>query len=342
MPRSENQKLKILYVAKYLMEYSDENHAVTAGGIVDYLKDDCGIIAERKSVYRDIAILRDVFEMDIVGGQGGKYRLVSRDFDFNDLRLLAECVHAAKFISKSKAKSLVQTISQFASSYEAEQLQDEVFLCDRVKTTRKGILENVSQINAAMAKKWDGKPRIPTKISFQYMKYQINDVHSQVERRKGAEYIVSPFKLLINEGNYYLLAYSDYAKDMRTYRVDRMKKVEVLSDPREGAEKFAEINMETYTQRVFSMFGGKEAQVRMRFINPLLDTVIERFGTDHNVSYQPDGDKHFIVSAKVEISDQFFGWICGFRKKASIIAPDDVVADMKRFLNDIYGRYETE
>jgi predicted DNA-binding transcriptional regulator YafY len=174
------------------------------------------------------------------------------------------------------------------------------------------------------------------------MKYQINDVHSQVERRKGAEYIVSPFKLLINEGNYYLLAYSDYAKDMRTYRVDRMKKVELLSDPREGAEKFAEINMETYTQRVFSMFGGKEAQVRMRFINPLLDTVIERFGTDHNVSYQPDGDKHFIVSAKVEISDQFFGWICGFRKKASIIAPDDVVADMKRFLNDIYGRYETE
>ena len=58
MAKSENQKVKTLYVAKYFLENSDENHAVTAGDVVDYLKNECGIEAERRAIYRDIAALR--------------------------------------------------------------------------------------------------------------------------------------------------------------------------------------------------------------------------------------------------------------------------------------------
>ena len=58
MPKTENQKMKTLYIAKYFMEYSDENHPITAGDIEDYLKNECGIEAERRSIYRDIAALR--------------------------------------------------------------------------------------------------------------------------------------------------------------------------------------------------------------------------------------------------------------------------------------------
>ena len=69
LPRSEKQKLKTLYVAKFFQENSDENHAVSAGDIIDFLKEECGITADRRSIYRDIAALRDVFGMDIDGGQ---------------------------------------------------------------------------------------------------------------------------------------------------------------------------------------------------------------------------------------------------------------------------------
>ena len=346
MAKSENQKLKTLYVAKYFMEYSDENHPVTAGGIVDYLHEDCGIEAERRSVYRDIAVLRDVFGMDIDGGQGGRYRLMSRQFEFDDLRLLAECVHAAKFISAAKAKELVDTIGEFCSSYQADTLKEEVFLCDRVKTTQKGTLNIIATINAAMSSKQDGKPKPPQKISFKYLKYTLQNRNNQVERRKGAAYIVSPYKLLINEGNYYLLAYDDKAQDMRTYRVDRMKEVTALDAPREGKEAFEAIDIQaidiqSYTRRVFSMFGGQQKRVSVRFINPLLDTAIERFGTDGDVFYRPDGERHFVVTADVEISNQFFAWVCGFGKRARIIAPADVVEDMQKFLKDVSGMYES-
>lgn len=341
MAKSENQKLKTLYVAQFFLENSDENHPITAGDILDYLKEECDIVAERRAIYRDIAALRDVFGMDIQGGQGGKYRLLSRQFEFDDLRLLAECVHAAKFISASKAKELVETIGEFCSGYQAEELQKEVFLCDRVKTTRKDTLFMIGLIQAAMSSKQEGKPHTPQKISFKYLKYTLQDRTSQVERRKGATYKVSPYKLLINEGNYYLLAFDDKAQDMRTYRIDRMKEVKALDEPREGAEAFSKIDMETYTRRVFSMFGGDQKRVSIRCINPLLDTAIERFGTGKDVFYRPDDERHFVVTTDVEVSNQFFAWVCGFGKRAKIIGPPDVVEDMKKFLSGVSGMYES-
>ena len=201
MAKSENQKVKTLFVAKYFLENSDENHPITAGDIVDYLKSECNIEAERRAIYRDIAALRDIYGMDIEGGQGGKYRLISRQFDFDDLRLLAECVHAAKFISASKAKSLVKTIGEFCSIYQAEDLQREVFLCDRVKTTRNNVLLTVGIINAAMAKKQYGKPHTPQKITFKYLKNVLQNGVKQIERYGGAIYKVSPYQLLMNDGN---------------------------------------------------------------------------------------------------------------------------------------------
>ena len=112
MPKSENQKLKILYVAKYLLENSDENNYVRTVDIVDYLVTECDISAERRSIYRDINILRDVFGMDIVNGHKNKYKLMSRKFEFDDLRLLAQCVYAAKFISKNQAETIIDKIGR--------------------------------------------------------------------------------------------------------------------------------------------------------------------------------------------------------------------------------------
>ncbi|MDO5544668.1 MAG: hypothetical protein Q4F81_02385 [Eubacteriales bacterium] len=55
------------------------------------------------------------------------------------------------------------------------------------------------------------------------------------------------------------------------------------------------------------MFGGEQKRVSIRFINPLLDTVVERFGFGAETFYKPDDDTHFIATTDVEISDQFYG-----------------------------------
>jgi hypothetical protein len=87
------------------------------------------------------------------------------------------------------------------------------------------------------------------------------------------------------------------------------------------------------------MFGGEETRVRIRFINPMLDAVIDRFGANGG-SYFPDDNKHFIFSGKVQISEKFYAWVCSFGKKATIVSPPEVVEGMKAYLNGIMGKYE--
>jgi len=261
-----------------------------------------------------------------------------RHFDLNDIRLLAECVYSAKFIAEGQAKRLVDVVCDFVSENQAEKIRHNAFLTDRVKTINKSVLNNISTINEAMSKELDGEKHIPEKITFKYLKYSIDNMGNQVERRQGAKYVVSPFQLLINDGNYYLLAYDDYAQDIRTYRVDRMKNVSYTGIPREGQEAFEKIDLKSYTQRVFSMYGGEKKRVTLRFINPLLDTAIERFGTK-DVVYTKVDDSHFSVTAQVEISNQFFGWILGFGNKVKLLSPDDVTDQFKAYLDKIRGMY---
>lgn len=342
MPRTTQQRARILYIAAILQRYSDENHPLSVGDILFYLDQDYQLAAEERSVSRDLQFLRDngdLLDLVIEGGQGKKYRVTERPFDFGDLRLLAECVYAARFISQPKAQDLINTIGGFCSEEQAKDLKAETFLIDRVKTTQKNTLRYIDTINRAMATRQDGRPHKPRKITFKYISRSINS-KDEVERRKGAAYKVSPYKLLINDGYYYLLAFDDKRQKMMTYRLDRMKDVREDEELREGENAYAALDIQSYTRRVFSMFGGPRKRVSIRFTNDLLDAIVDRLGLEGDILYTPDDERHFKVHTEVEISDQFYGWVAGFRKKAIITSPPEVVEGMKAFLDDVAGRYQ--
>lgn len=366
--KQNNQKLKPYLELQYLLKYSDENNAKSAFDIIGYLEE-CGLCAERRSIYRDIedinrislmleeeTDLDDVDMMFAEAEESGDEEAVNdlklilydknkkgfyvrqRKYDLNDIRLLAECVYSAKFIAEGQAKRLVDVVCEFVSEPQAQRIRHNAFLTDRVKTDNRGVLNNIAAINEAMSANIDGQPHTPEKITFKYLTYSIGDMRQQIERRKGASYTVSPFQLLINDGNYYLLAFDEQRQDMRTYRVDRMKDIRFTGEARDGAEAFEAIDLKTYTKRVFSMYGGEQKLVEMRFINPLLDAVVDRFGTK-DVQYAKADDKHFSVTAKVEISDQFFGWLLGFGKKAKLLYPDDVIDQFRAYMDKIREMY---
>lgn len=361
--RKANQKMKPYLVMEYLMRHTDENHAESADNIAAYLQE-LGIDAERRSIYRDIEeinkalwLLENEDDADIFAAEEAietnenesekfivydrhlkGFRVVRRKYELSDIRLMAECIYASRYISQSEAERLVDIIKGFVSEEQSREIRTDALVTARQRTLNKSTLRNVSTIYDAMSKMIEGEKHIPEKISFQYLKYTIDDLERQTERRKGAKYIVSPYKLIINDGNYYLLAFDDNSQQIRTYRVDRMKAINRLGTPREGAEAFAAIDMKTYTQRTFSMFGGERERVSIRFVSSLLDTAVERFGR-YNVSYSRADDHHFNVSADVEISDQFFGWLCGFGTKAKLFSPNSVVEQYKEYLQKILSKY---
>lgn len=360
--RKNNQKMKPYLVYQYLLRNSDENHVVSSADIVGYLQE-LGIDAERRSIYKDIEeinkaiwILENDSDLDelqdyVVKGYYDDEKLIvydnskkgfyirQRKYDSSDIRLISECIYSSKYISQKEAERLVDIMKDFISDYQAKDIRKDALVTNRFKTLNKNVLNNVSLIYDAMSKKLDGQRHIPEKITFQYMKSDINDLSKQIVRHKGMKYSVSPYRLIINDGNYYLLAFDDYSQEMRTYRVDRMKSVALSGQAREGEEVFKSIDVETYTQRTFSMFSGVKERVRIKFPLHLLDSVYERFGKDKTI-YQKTDNHHFSVVTDVEISEQFFGWLCGFGKKAVIESPQEVVEQFKNYMINIIKQYE--
>ena len=358
--KKTDQKMKPYLVYEYLMRHSDENNVAKTEDILDYLRS-CEISAERRSIYKDIeeinkAILIaegaaiDIFEAEelcedeeertIVYDKHRKgFYVCQRHYEASDIRMLAECVYSAKFLDEKTSKRLVDVVCDHVSENAAKKIKHNVFLTDRVKTDCASVYTNVSIISDAMSAELDGENHIPEKIKFKYLKSEIQNLKNKVERRRGDEYIVSPLELLINDGNYYLLSYEEKSKKMRTFRVDRMKNIKFTHEARDGEEEFKKINMASYAKEHFGMFTGEREHVTLRFIEPLLDTVVDRFGTK-DVVYGKEDDRHFKVTVSVAISDQFFGWLCGFGKRVKILSPESVKEKFKVHLDKMRSMYE--
>ena len=167
MPKSSNQKLKLIYLMKILLERTDETHSITMPEIIEALAA-YDISAERKSLYNDIENLR-VYGLDVIGTQEDRtysYHIGNRQFELAELKLLVDSVQSAKFITAKKSNELIKKIEGLASKYEASQLHRQVFVTGRVKTMKESIYYNVDRIHTAIAEN--------SRITFQYFQWNVD------------------------------------------------------------------------------------------------------------------------------------------------------------------------
>jgi predicted DNA-binding transcriptional regulator YafY len=329
MARSANQKLKLLYLCRYLLRRSDEAHPVTVAQMIEYLAQQ-DISAERKSIYDDMEALR-LFGLDVQSVRQGSvtgYFIGQRDFQLPELKLLVDSVQASKFITGKKSLELIKKLEQLTSDYDAQQLHRQVYVRGRVKTMNESIYYNVDVIYAAI----DGNKA----ISFQY--YGWNAERQRVFRRNGQRYEVSPWAMLWSDENYYMVAYDAQAQAIKHFRVDKMSGIALTGTARLGAAEFERFDMAAYSDSHFGMFSGDVCQVRLGFENQLAGAVIDRFGTD--VSLVPLDEEHFSVTVSVAVNVQFFGWLCGFGDKVRILSPDAVALEMHQHLTAIARLYQ--
>ena len=146
MPKSDNQKLKLLYIRDYLERNSDEKHPVGAQELIDMLSRH-GITCERKSIYSDIRALQD-FGIDILNrrGRDGGYYIASRNFELPELKLLIDAVQSSRFLTEKKSRELIAKLCQQCRNFflrhgskhfltEAEDLHEHGKLLLRCRTS---------------------------------------------------------------------------------------------------------------------------------------------------------------------------------------------------------------
>ena len=328
MAKSEKQKLKLLYIMKILMEQTDEEHPMPMSVLLEKLARE-DIKAERKSIYSDVSYLQD-FGLDIVYNSSrdkNGYYIASREFELPECKLLVDAVTASKFITASKSKVLVEKLESLVSRHQAHQLKRQVVSPDRIKNENESIYYRVDGIHKAMQEN--------RQITFQYLEWNLKK--NLVPRKGGLVYQISPWALLWDNENYYLVGYDHDAEIIKHFRVDKIGPMELLEEKREGYEAFTKCNIHDYSTKTFGMYGGKEEKVTIQFPNSLVGVVLDRFGKD--VSLQKIDAEHFAVHVTVAVSSQFFGWLAGLGNQAIITSPEEVKKQYVDYLQNILTEY---
>lgn len=325
MPSSPNQKMKLLYLMRILLEKTDGEHALTLREILTELQG-YGIQAERKSIYSDLELLRQYgIPIETRKSKSYGYYVDGGQFELAELKLLVDAVQSSRFISSKKSEELIKKLSSLTSVHQAKELKRQVYVADRPKTVNESVYYTIDAIHTAI--------NHGQKISFRYFDY--DTAQKRVYRKAGESYCQTPVALCWSDDNYYLICYSIKYDGFTHYRIDRMSHVAVRDEEADQFDK-KRFNLAQHAKRTFGMFSGQKVRATLSFDNSLVNVVLDRFGK--GVLLHKRGDC-FEINVEVSASPVFLGWIFQFGGKAKIVAPESLQKAMEQMLEESAKMY---
>lgn len=311
-------KSRILYILKYLWQNTDDEHYVATSDILTFLKEN-NISCDRKTLPGDIEKLCESgIDIEEVRSRENQYALRSHYFELPEIKLLIDAVDSSKFITAKKSAELVDKLSKMTSNHQSEALRRNIYTSERVKPLNEQIYYLVDNINTAINRR--------RKISFNYFHY--NQYRNEVPNNNGKSYCFSPYYLVWNEDRYYAVGFSEKHRKITTFRVDRMKKVEILPD--DAVIMPYDFNLPEFTRQVFEMYDGAKETVTLLCKNDMMNYIIDRFGEE--VETAPIDCDHFKAVAEVSVSQTFFAWVFQFNGEIKITGPESVVSKYREML----------
>ena len=219
MPKSDNQKLKILYILDYLQKNSHQDHPVRTSELLSMLEEH-DIVCDRKTVYSDIAALLD-YGVDILSipGKNGGYYIASRNFELPELKLLIDAVQSSRFLTEKKSRELIEKLCSQCSVHDARLMRRDVLVSGRVKSMNESIYFNVDAVQEAIAQN--------KQITFRYFDWDLGGKR----KYRDKSYQASPYGLCQDNENCYLLAHS-LRHGVTSYRLDRMSNIRLTGESR--------------------------------------------------------------------------------------------------------------
>lgn len=319
MPKSANQKLRLLQLERIFLQETDEQNPLTVKEIQSRLAA-CDIEAERKTLYDDFECLTRA-GIEIIR-DGDRYYTESRLFENAELKLLVDAVASSRFLTEKKCSRLIEKLTALSARKSAGELNRQVILSGRASAMNDAVIYNVDALHSAI--------RENVGVTFRYLDW--NEKKERVPRHDGALYHVSPWALLWDDEKYYLLGYDEEKEQVFHYRVDKMERVALQTTARVGKAAFQKLHVETYQNRVFGMFSGKEETVTLCVSKDLVGVMIDRFGAD--IVFLQEGDD-LKLTVKVLLSPNFYGWVCSFEGRVRILGPETAREALRGYLKKV-------
>ena len=322
-----NKKMLNMLILEILQKYTDENHSLTQQEIIKLLRQNYGMECDRRSVKNNIDSLKEM-GYDISTEHGN--RLLTREFDDAELRILIDSVLFSKSISTRQAKGLIDKIRGLASNYFNAKVTHVSNLPELHRTLNKQAMYSLDTINDAISEK--------KKISFIY-----NDVGTNFKLypRREREYIVNPYQIVANNGRFYLICNYDKYNNVAHYRIDRMTDVRILPDkikPMKQVQGLEHgLNLPKHMAEHIYMFAGESVEVVMLAEKDLMTELVDWFGADFRIME----DKDDMLKIRVRVNPEAMRfWALQYGPHVEILQPTSLRNRLKEDIEKMSKKYK--
>ncbi len=332
---AESGILKILLVLD-ILKRTDEYHPINSSQIIKELENS-GLKAERKSIGKYIQVLRNEMGYDIIlcDNKNLGWYMCDQEFEDYELKMLADSVASAKFLSAANSRKLIKKILKLATKEGEKIIKNTMVLDDSMKITDSMFAVKFDAIMRAIADK--------KKIAFRYMEWGPGS--KLIPKRDGKQYVISPYYLGVWGHEYFVVANTDSYDNVSTYRVEMMDEVETLPYKIRPMSEIEELKGIGKNGRTFVNFikesvylkSGEPCRIQISGENNLRKEIMKRFGS--NLTFRDQGLDRFIVGIEVATSRGFYEWIAQFGAKMKIEGPGECIEKYKKFLTETLEMY---
>ncbi len=322
-----NKKMLNMLILEILRKYSDEHHSLTQQDIIKLLEKNYAMACDRRSVKSNVMSLKEM-GYDISVDKG--YRLLSREFDDAELRILIDSVLFSKSISTRQAKGLIEKIRGLASNYFNAKVSHVRNLPEIHRTDNKQVMYALDAINDAIAEK--------KKISFVYNKVGTD---FKMHPKREAPYIVNPYQIVANNGKFYLIGNYDKYDNVAHFRIDRMTEVKMLEENAKPMKEIPELerglNLPRHMAEHIYMFSGPSVRVKMITTEDMMSELTDWFGNDFRLRLLGDGK----IEVAMECNEKAaFYWALQYGPYVEVLEPKEIREKLSEDIKAMSEKYK--
>ena len=320
----------VLYILNILKKYSDEEHMLSAAEIQRKIKEIYEVDIDTRTIRRNINLLKYKLDYDIsTREENGKGYYINRDpetdFEPGEVRAIIDNFSYANYIVPSVAKEIIKKCKNMQTIYENEKLKDYQIYSVNSKTENAEVIKNIEDISNSIYNNH--------KIKFEYWKYEITN---KLEKQIVSTPTVSPFAIVYNKQEFYLIGIKDGQNKFYHYRLDRMKNTKELSE--EITIKKTKSQIKEFAESTVEMFGGKKEEIEAICNKILLNAVFDIFGKNVTIEKIQGDNENF----KLIVDSSLMGfrmWAMRNIDAVEVVKPESLRSEMKEIVKKAIERY---
>ncbi|MGQ9707224.1 MAG: helix-turn-helix transcriptional regulator [bacterium] len=171
------------------------------------------------------------------------------------------------------------------------------------------------------------------------LKKQIVITYFSLRTSRLTERAVDPYALIFRRHAWYLIGYCHLRKNIRTFRIERIKQVEVSDKQFERPDDF---NIESYFEDAWELYkGGELIEARIRFDPRIAPLILEgKRHSSQKIEIKRDGS--LIYTIRVRGIEEIARWVLSFGRRAEALSPPQLRRYVAEELRGALKNYRPE